>query len=221
MTFDPIAELQKVFEEHELRSDRKGQSVTVAESDLAASAVLVSVDKYPNAVLAQLDMRVESKKLGERLLVESFAGLGPDESEALKHAFAQFLKASLHVLLATLVDSKHGNHQVEWDSWNVHGAAWRVCLGPILQHGSPRVTVEFSRLLDHIRDELPRLSDEPHWLRVFCARNGSNPVTAEVRLDNLYWSEGRRIADAGSWPDGNYRVRNFLMMTRVDGQHGK
>jgi len=216
MTFDPAAELERVFEEHEMHSNRKGQSVSIPESDFTVSIVIVSVTRHATTVLTQLDVRVESKGLGRRLLVESFAGMGCDESEALKDAFVTFLKASLHVLLATLVDSRHGSYQADWDSWNLRERTWRVCLGPIVQHGSPMVTVEYSRLLDRLKDELPPLSDEPHWLRVFFMKNGRNKVAAEALLDNTYWVEGRQIADAWDWPDGNFRVRHFLMMTPAD-----
>lgn len=213
MTFDPAVELQKAFEQHGIHSDRDGQRITVLESGFVVSIVLVSVNKYSTNVLTQLDVLVESQKLGKRLLRESFAGVGCDESEALKDAFVMFLKAVLHVLLATLVDYGHSTHQTEWDSWSLRERAWRVCLGPIVQHGSPMVTVEYSRLLDRLKDELPPLSDEPHWLRVFFMKNDSNKLTAEALLDNAYWAEGQQIVYHWKWPDGNFRVRHFLMMT--------
>jgi hypothetical protein len=62
--------------------------VTVPESEFAAFVVLVSVDNYPNTVLTQLDVRIESEKLGKRLLIESFAGVRPNNSERARWAMA-------------------------------------------------------------------------------------------------------------------------------------
>ncbi len=78
------------------------------------------------------------------------------------------------------------------------------------------VTVEYSRLLDRLRDALPPLSDEPHWLRVFFMQKDHDRIGSEALLDNTYWSEGRQIVDTWDLPEGNYRVRHFLMMTPGD-----
>ena len=72
------------------------------EVGFAFTTVLVSTYSHAATVLSQPYLRIESSKLGKRLLVESFASMGCNESEALKHAYVIFFSASLYVVLATL-----------------------------------------------------------------------------------------------------------------------
>lgn len=119
------------------------------------------------------------------------------------------LRASLHVLLAALVDPIHDAHQVELESWRRGNQTWRVYLGPIVQHGSSLVANEYGKLLDRLKVEFPQLSDEPQWLRVFFMKNGRDKAGVEALLDNLCWTEGRQIVAAWEFPEGNYRLRHF------------
>jgi hypothetical protein len=118
-----------------MNTARTDQDVSIPASDLVVSAGLVRVVNHPKARVVQLDVRAKSPTLAGTLLIESFAGVGSDESEAAKQAFGKFLRSSMHVLLASLVDTKYGDGQVEWDSW-MFDKAWRVCMGPLLTQGS-------------------------------------------------------------------------------------
>ena len=66
---------------------------------------VVRVVNHPNARVVQLDVCARSKRLVNKILIESFGGLGPDESKAAEQAFGKFLRSSFHVLLAVLVEA--------------------------------------------------------------------------------------------------------------------
>jgi Family of unknown function (DUF6348) len=216
MTFDPVAALQEVLIAHGLNTTRTDQCVLIPASDLMVFVGVVRVDKHPNARVFQLDVRVESPLFTGKLLIESFAGVGPDESDAAKQAFGKFLRGSMHVLLACLVDVKRDDDQIEWDSWIFKGKAWRVCMGPLLAQGTTPVTVEYSELLEQLKDELlPQLTSGFHWLRVFFMKNGKERLVSEVLLDNVDWPEGRKIVEAWHSPDGAYSVRQFSMLMQA------
>jgi len=159
-------------------------------------------------------VRVSSKRLIDRVLVESFAGWALEEDEAAKQAFEKFLRASLHVLLAVLVEPGLGADQVEWETWRLGGVTWRACIGPMILQGSPPEPFVCGELLDQLRDQLlPRLSEcVPHWVRFYFWRSSEQQTCTEALLDNFDWPDGRNIVMAWNWPDGAYSARLFLML---------
>jgi len=74
------------------------------------------------------------------------------------------------------------------------------------------VSAEYSNLLDRLKEQLPVLNDEPHWLRMFSMRNGRTHAAGEALLDNRYWPDGQQIVDTWDWPESDFRVRHFLML---------
>jgi hypothetical protein len=216
MTFDPVAALQEVLTSHGMNTTQTDQGILIPASDLIISARVVRMENHPKAKLAQLDVSAESQRLAGKLLIESFAGWGPDEAEATKQAFGKFVRSSMHVLLAALVDTKYGADQVEWDSWTIDERAWRVCIGPLIIQGSTSVKIEYSKLLEQLRGALlPRLSSGCHWLRVFFMKNGRERVGSEVLLDNFDWSDGQRMVDSWDWPEGTFSARQFSVLMQA------
>jgi hypothetical protein len=126
-----MAALEDAFKAHGVQTNRTDQVVSILGTDLSFSAAVVQSFEHPNQRVVQLDVRAKSQRLAPHLLIESFAGLGPDESSAAKDAFNKFLRCSMHVLLAVIVDVKYGTDQVEWTSWRLGDTTWRVCLGPL------------------------------------------------------------------------------------------
>lgn len=213
MNVDPVAVLDDALKAHGLFTNRISQGIAIQGSDLLVSAAIVRVEKHPNARTVQLDVRVVSQRLANGWLIESFGGVGPDESKAIEEAFGKFLRSSIHVLLATLVDVKYGGDQVEWESWSLKDKTWRVCMGPLLYRGSSPIQNEYSGLLDRLKqDLLPRLEVGCHCLRVYCMLNGRVCVGSEALLDNIDWPEGRKIASEWQWPEGMFWARHFLML---------
>jgi hypothetical protein len=213
MTFDPTAALQKVLDAHGIQTNPSDQGFLIRESDLVLSASVVRVQNHPTNTMVQLDVRAISQWLGGKLLIESFAGWGSDESEAAEQAFRKFLRASMHVLLAVLVDPRYGDDQVEWESWRFGDKTWQVCLGPVCFQGTPPDNFVCGELLDKLKEELlPHVSVGPHWIRFFFNKSGHEITVSELLVDNLDWPEGREIIQALDWPDGMYSAREFLMM---------
>lgn len=213
MNADPLAALDDALKSHGLLTNKTSQGITIQGSDLLVSAEIVRVVKHPTAKIAQLDVRVRSERLANGWLIESFGGVGPDESKAIEDAFGKFLRSSIHVLLATLVDVKYGEDQVEWESWALNGKTWRVCMGPLLYRGSSPIQSEYSGLLDRLKHNLLLLESGSHCLRVYCMLNGRDCVGAEAVLDSIDWPEGRKIVSEWNWPDGMLWARHFLMLT--------
>jgi len=213
MNFDPAKALADAFGEHGILANRTAQGVSVDEANLVVSINVARVDKHPNARVVQLDIRAYSQRLANKVLIESIVGVGVDESEAAAQAFGKFLQSTFHVLLATLVDAKHGSGQVEWARWAFGEKTWRVCMGPLLCHKPAPVQPEYAKLLERLQAELvPGLAAGPHWLRVYFMLDGAKCMGAEALLDNMDWPEGQKIVSEWHWPEGTFWARHFLML---------
>jgi hypothetical protein len=213
MTFDPTAALEEALQAHGIRTARAGNDVLVGDSGMVMSAAIVGTWKHVQAQLVQLDVRVRSPWLGYKLLIESFAGGGADEDAAAQQAFDKFLQASMHVLLAALVDRKYGADQVEWEEWIHEDRKWQVCVGPLLMQGAAPEGLAFGKLLDVMQESLPEsLDSKAHWLRVYFRKDGQPMAVSEALLDNEDWAEGKKLVEEASWPVGKYGARLFLMM---------
>ncbi len=91
MNIDPVAALDAALKAHGLLTNRTSQGIAIQGSDLLVSAAIVRVEKHPNARIVQLDVRARSQRLANGWLIESFGGVGPDESKAVEEAFGKFL----------------------------------------------------------------------------------------------------------------------------------
>jgi hypothetical protein len=179
------------------------------------------VRSFPRALhgesaLLQLDVRVRAPLLGERAIVESFAGSGKTIDTAVHSAVDKFARGSLHVLLATLVRESLGGDQVEWETWSAPGGAWRVCMGPLLRLAPPMDGPHLSDWLDTLKGLIAetKLSREPHWVRTYYAARAGETVGNEVLLDNEPWPDAQRRLGAREWPvsEGFFGVRLFMML---------
>ena len=214
MDLDVTSTLQEILEAHSVHTRPEGQA-------LAAGNMIVSawVFKKPSATatsLFQLDVNVRSPLIGARTLVESFAGWGTDEPQAIKQAWAKFMRSSLHVLLEVFVGEGQGENQIEWEHWDHNRTGWRICLGPLfaMAFEDQRLpNLACSDLLDQLRNALlPRLRTEYHWLRFYYMQLGDSSTGSECLLDNEHWEEGQNIVTRWGWPNGSYSVRLFLLL---------
>jgi hypothetical protein len=213
MAFDPNDTLCEAIREHGISADRTDEGVSVPRAGLLGSAAIVRVDKHPNLVVTQLDVRFRSGRLAGRTLIESIAGWDEEEEQAAKFAFSKFLQASFHVIMAVLVEEEQGCDQVEWEEWRKTENAWRVCLGPLTLQGSPPEELEVGDLLDQVRDRLVlNLSRQIHWVRLYVSRKVVGSPTSEALLDNVQWAAGLDLVESWNWPVGDYSARLFLML---------
>jgi hypothetical protein len=116
LIFDLTAVLEDALIAHGVQTNRMDEVVSIPRAGLIVSAGVVLLEEDPTAKVVQLDVLVRSHRLVNKMLIESFAGVGPEESTAKKQAFGKFLRSSIHVLPAVLVDVKYGVDHIEWES---------------------------------------------------------------------------------------------------------
>src|SRR5215472_1984901 len=115
MTAYLTSSLQAIVEGHGITTNISATGDIFLNGGFTLSPIVVSSLDKPDGKLIQLDVHVKSPLLGDRLLIESFAGYGPDSSRAVLQALDKFCRSSLHVLLATFLDEEPCSDQVEWE----------------------------------------------------------------------------------------------------------
>jgi len=214
MDLDVTNTLREILEAHSVRVEPEDQAL--AAGRMTISAAIFRKPSTNISSLLQLDVNVRSPLIGARKLIESFAGWGSTEQDAINQAWDKFMRSSLHVLLEVFGGDGKGEDQIDWEDWKDHGLRWRACLGPLF-------TISFQDqclpnlacgdLLDRLRDSLlPKLTNEYHWLRFYYMKQGESSVGSECLLDNESWNEGQNIVSQWSWPNGSYSVRHFLLL---------
>ena len=160
----------------------------------------------------QIDVVVSAPALGERRIVESFAAYAGTLAEARSAAMDRFARGSLHALLATLDDSRHGGDQVEWETWG----DFRVCHGALLRQWSSETPVDFAPFLDDIKKRLlaASLSRDVHWYRTFVSVGPNGVDGYDALLDNDEWAPGVDAVTSWPWPRAEtlYGLRQFFVM---------
>jgi len=214
MDLDVTNTLVEVLKAHSIGTTWVGKEL--AAGNMTISAGMFRKPSVKNTQILQLAVCVNSPLISDRTLIESFAGWGKSEEEALKQAWEKFCRSSLHVLLEIFIGEKKGEDQIEWETWAGEGALWRVCLGPLFVISfvdKPLPDLRCGDLLDKLRGALlPHLRQERHWLRFYYMRQGNARVGSECLLNNESWSEGESIVDQWHWPDGSYSIRLFLIL---------
>ena len=170
------------------------------------------IHQIGNQEIGRLDIQVLSDR--ERVIEESFAGLGAD-GERYADALQNFQLGSLHVLLSALWSRPHESVVIqEWQSpqgrWTAHvGEFVSRCLGPDEVSFPPD-------LLHVIRNTLMRteLARDVHWLRTFYCKPGGGDTVVEVLLDNEDWAAGKTAVSQAIWPSSDYyySLRNFIVL---------
>lgn len=180
---------------------------------------------YPHALSAksarlQLDVRVRSARLGERVLIESCGASAPTAPLATRQALDSFMRSSLHPLLSALHDHEDAEHQVERERWTSGAERFEAHIGRALwKYWGEREDVDLSPLLDEVRDVLLEqpLGREIHWLRLYAFR-GPAFTCNEALLDNERCE--RLEAALANWPltaqRGPIQVRLFLVLVPAD-----
>lgn len=168
----------------------------------------------------QLDLAIESPRLGGVELLESFAGIGRTRDEAEKDAFGKFLRGSFHVIAEALTEHRCDADQVAWEDWAGSAHAWRVCNGPVLliaTHPGAQVGgyPEFFPLLSE--RFMRSMSAGVHWMRVFVGGLNGNRLGGEVLVDGAPWPEGQQLLEEHPWefPEGYASCRHLLIALPV------
>src|SRR5262249_51738730 len=115
-----------------------------------------------------------------RVIVESVAGIGKTEEQALAQGYEKFASNSFHPLLCAFYDYPVDD-QIEFLQWEVRGKAWEVFKGPLgVMHvpgNGPVEHPDFNKiapgnLLEFIDEQIKSqpLDSDTHWIRFFYAQ---------------------------------------------------
>jgi hypothetical protein len=163
----------------------------------------------------QVDFAVQHPMLVMPWLIESFAGMGRTWREAIGQAIDKFQQASLHVLIAALLDRRACADQVSWEPLVHPAGAFDLCIGPQLLSSTPG-PIALGPLLDSLKRALAGapLARSVHAVRIYVARDGDKTYANEVLLDNAPWEAGVVLVASYPWPrlDRFWATRLFLLM---------
>ncbi len=211
--------LMAILANHQVPVQDHVDHVEIPGTDVHLQSKVFRNAQAPNGAI-HLDVVVQSPQyLGNRSLVEAFAGVGNILDEAVRNAFDKFCRASLHVIMAVFINRSLGEEQVDWEHWAYSNHRWDVCLGPLLlQEAQPRESNEgswnYNDLLDAFRDAfLKGATYQTHWIRCFRGCLDGKCIGREVLLDNDPWPIGEAILDRWPFPNrqGYYSMRQFLI----------
>lgn len=211
--------LMDILANHHVPVQSSTEQIEILGTDLKLSSKVFWNAQRPKDAI-HLDVSVRSEQfLGNRTLVEAFAGAGNSLDEAVHNAFDKFCQASLHAIMAVFINRSLGEDQVEWEHWVDENHGWEVCLGPLLlqsnlQQGFDGDSFNSSDLVDALREAfLLQASNHPHWLRLFRGSLDGKCIGREVLLDNEPWPSGEAILDHWPFPDkpGYNSLRLFLI----------
>jgi hypothetical protein len=210
--------LMEILSGHNLSVSEYRNMIWINGTDTLLQAWVIPKEHPPKKMVIQLDIKVICpSRLGQRILVESYAGWGDTFHDANRNAFGKFLLASLHVILAAFVNRDLGEDHVEWERWSDNRHTWEACLGPFLlnEFQKPNAgNLDYGVLLDKLREAfLPQASNQTHWLRCFLGSLDGIRIGQEVLLDNDTWPNGEAILN--SFPinrvPGYFSLRHFLI----------
>ena len=201
----------EMFQAHGANADVAGAWVIVERGKLKCQAVHFSHQQRPNSFHLQMDVIVIIEK--NRVIVESFAGIGTDLQSALTEAASNFSITVFHAILSALLDIPCDH--ADRETWNINGTSRQITMGMLGMRGEmPREDwpEAFQAIENHV--SLSNLSPGLHWVRYFyCHIPGQAPVY-EVLLDNETWMPLQTQAAQIPWPksDDFYTVRLFFIV---------
>ena len=199
MTPTPANEqLAELLRSHDLAIQEEGEWLRVSPRGPRLRATFTDTRTEPGNCTRRLDVWLEPWT--GQCVVESVAGVGRTEEEALNDALMNFARASLHVLLSAFI--RPPDEHVLVETWRVGGIDRKVILGNLvirgvdsgLEHGTPWIKAFETSLRS-----LP-LTSGTHWVRVYYAQRNEQPMALEVLLDNEPWQELADLLKTAPWP---------------------
>lgn len=210
-----LGAIETAFNGHGIAAHRAGDQIHVGD----ALKLEVGFQQHPradNTVILQVDFKTTSALLGERGIVDSFAGVGTDERSAQANAFSKFLMGSFHVIAEALTPHPCDSNQVDWLTWSGAHHSWRVCSGALLTQGTgmSRLAPDYEQLLLKLRGEFEAAAGAgPHWMHIFVAGLQGEISGVEAILDGAEWSAGRNIVLGHEWnfEEGYQSLRHLMI----------
>jgi hypothetical protein len=210
--------LAMALQAHDLPFERQADGQLVLNNGgLRFSAGVFERNRHADRVLVALEIHASAPVLGTGIIVECFAGLGPDLDAAIGNAFGKFLAGSFHVIVEALAPHTCDSDTVEIQVWAGEGRQWSVYSGALLSQYSskPMFVPDYPALLRKLKARFEESADTgPHWIRVFIAGFQSKLQAGEVLLDNEHWEGGERDLQDLDWEtvDEYQTLRHFMLM---------
>lgn len=209
--------LQQLFQGHDVEARVQSGLVTFPNHPgLWANGELFRA--YESSV--QLDVRLGGFD-GDRILIESIGGFGPDLDAQASFAVQALANGSFHVFLPAFFGRPpcHGTVREIWKM----GSPRAVYAGLITTvFGYPPAKSDGIPNLDFYpafikRLETCSLPQGTHWVRIYQMRKKGAVVCNEVLLDNSPWEEMQSFMGEFSWPvaEQHYDVRVFIVIKDV------
>jgi hypothetical protein len=210
--------VRQLFEGHGVQAVAHSGRVTFpAHPGLWANGDLYSHSEG----IAQLDVRLGGFD-GDRTIIESIAGFGPDLNAQANFAAQALANASFHVLLPAFFGMPPC-HGTERDVWTISHprAVYAGLITTIFGYPPPRAdgTPDLGFYLAFIkRLESCSLPPGTHWVRVYQMRHNGIVLSNEVLLDNRPWEEMQAFMAEQLWPvsEKPYDVRVFLVIKDIE-----
>ncbi|RKH74775.1 DUF6348 family protein [Corallococcus aberystwythensis] len=206
------AQLAELLRAHGLSIQEEGEWLRVGSQGPRFYAAFIDTRTGPGHCMRQLDVWLGP--WAGQWVVESVGGVGKTEEEASRDALANFVRASLHVLLSAFVRPPDAHVTIE--TWQVGGIDRKVILGDIVSRGDdagPKHEEPWLRAFEDALKSLP-LTSGTHWVRVYYAQMDGERMTLEVLLDNEPWQALTDLLETASWPaaPGFLSRRLFLVL---------
>lgn len=210
--------LQQLFQGHGIQASVQSGRVTFpVHPRLWANGELFGCYER----ILQLDVRLGGFD-GDRVLIESVAGIGADRNAQASLAVQAFAKGSFHVFLPAFF-GQTACHGTEREIWTI-GSPRAVYAGLITSvFGYPPPKADGMPDLAFYPAFIKRLEPYPlppgiHWVRIYQMRHHGAVLSNEVLLDNKPWEEMQSFLAEQPWPvsEKPYDVRLFLIIKDVE-----
>ncbi|MDU0369596.1 DUF6348 family protein [Hymenobacter endophyticus] len=156
-------------------------------------------------VMLTLGFRLSHPQFFPTGIVECLAGIGTDDTDAIRKGVNNFCQG----LLALVLDGLDGHHQPALNIVDATGQVqWHPLTGLVQVQGSWSARIDdvdeqhyFELLRPHLRDQL--MPQPFHWLKLYASRQPDGEFIGECHWNNEPWDEGLQLLaqDTQHWPD--------------------
>ncbi|MDR1876620.1 MAG: DUF6348 family protein [Flavobacteriaceae bacterium] len=204
--------LANILQAHELNMVEYNDWILVDERLPAISASTQDCRKYENGAGIRLDIIVLLDE--NRVIRESFPGIGKDELSATQNAFQNFYANSLPVFLSAFWQVEN-EEQVGVEEWEIQGNVWNAYIGNFGCKGDFNIPENlFSTIENQIQNE--KLEENIYWFQLYYANINKEEKMIEVLKNNEEWPALTDKIKTICWNDSDkfYSLRNFLILKR-------
>jgi len=208
--------LQEMFSSHDVPSTIEEGWLVFSNAPIRVNGAFFKLEDSGSSTTVQLDVRVWLQD-EQRLICESFGGIGTTEEHAKRCALDGFVASTFHVLVAAFCGWQGG--QVTCAEWTVGGRPMIAKVGGITWRWiEPEVPTEDAAVAwySQLEQEIKQADIGPgtHWIRLFYSQFGNETQECEVLLDNRAWQPVQMRMRTAPWlvREEWYSARLFLIL---------